>query len=291
MTNNETETAGTSRTSGAASTTSNSKVEITEKVRVLCLHGYRQDADSFKNKLGSFRKFAGKYAEFVFITAPHVAAALEGSGEGSIDQQRSWWANKDDGTFKGTNRGGPAYGFQESLRIVEDAWKTLGPFQGLLGFSQGACFVGLICGLAKKKLTSIRPEFAVLSSGFISGSLVHMSAYEERITIPALHVYGLTDEIIPKEMSESLAAHFKNVEILEHNGGHYFPATAQQKQTYVNFFQDRLQEYLEHLELQQSSNASFIDSAEEDEGGVTDANDAEVAAVTAAAGSGMDDSD
>ncbi|XP_064549925.1 esterase GA18864 [Drosophila montana] len=290
MTNNETETAGSSRASSGASASSAAKVEITEKVRVLCLHGYRQDADSFKNKLGSFRKFAGKYAEFVFISAPHVAAPLEPSAE-PVEQQRSWWANKDDGTFKGTNKSGPAFGFQESLRVVEDAWKSQGPFQGLLGFSQGACFVGLICGLAKKKLTSIRPEFAVLSSGFISGSLVHMSAYEERITIPTLHVYGLTDEIIPKDMSESLAAHFKNVEVLEHSGGHYFPATAQQKQTYVNFFQDRLQEYLEHLELQQSSNASFIDSAEEDEGAVTDANDAEVAAVTAAAGSGMDDSD
>ncbi|EDW67700.2 esterase GA18864 isoform X2 [Drosophila virilis] len=272
MTNNESETAGSSRASSGASASSAAKVEITDKVRVLCLHGYRQDADSFKNKLGSFRKFAEPSAE-------------------PVEQQRSWWANKDDGTFKGTNKSGPAYGFQESLRVVEEAWKSQGPFQGLLGFSQGACFVGLICGLAKKKLTSIRPEFAVLSSGFISGSLVHMSAYEERITIPTLHVYGLSDEIIPKDMSESLAAHFKNVEVLEHSGGHYFPATAQQKQTYINFFQDRLQEYLEHLELQQSSNASFIDSAEQDEGAVTDANDAEVAAVTAAAGSGMDDSD
>ncbi|ALC47195.1 CG5412 [Drosophila busckii] len=282
MTNNDSEATTSSSCSGeAASTSAAGRMEITEKVRVLCLHGYRQDADSFKNKLGSFRKFAGKYAEFVFISAPHIAAPLEPNDK-PIEQQRSWWANKDDGTFKGTNKSGPAYGFQESMRAVEEAWKTQGPFQGLLGFSQGACFVGLICGLAKKKLTSIRPEFAVLTSGFISGSLVHMSAYEERITIPTLHVYGLTDEIIPKDMSESLAANFKNVEVLEHNGGHYFPATAAQKQAYINFFQDRLQEYLEHLELQQSSNASFIDSVCEDDG--SDANDAEVAAVTAAAG-------
>lgn len=246
----------------------------------------------------------------MFISAPHVAAPLN-PGDQQVDEQRSWWANKDDGTFKGTNKSGPALGFQESLHAVEEAWKTQGPFQGLLGFSQGACFVGLICGLAKKKrkwnnatpllpyecniwfpsVTSIRPEFAVLSSGFISGSLVHMSAYEERIQIPTLHIYGLTDEIIPKEMSEALAANFKNVEVLEHNGGHYFPATAQQKQTYVNFFEDRLQEYLEHMELQQSGSASFIDSIEEDDGGLSDANDAEVAAVTEAAGSGMDDSD
>lgn len=124
----------------------------------------------------------------------------------------------------------------------------------------------------------------MLSSGFLSGSLVHMSAYEEPISIPTLHIYGQTDEIIPKQMSESLAAQFKNVEVLEHSGGHYFPATAQQKQTFINFFQDRLQEYLEHQELQQSGNASFIDSArveDDEEGGGSDANDAEVAAMTA----------
>lgn len=108
-------------------------------------------------------------------------------------------------------------------------------------------------------VTSIRPEFAILSSGFLSGSLVHKSAYEESIIIPTLHIYGLSDEIIPKEMSQELANHFKNVEILEHNGGHYFPATSQQKQTYINFFQDRLQEYLENLELQQTSNAAFVE--------------------------------
>ncbi|XP_039496002.1 esterase CG5412 [Drosophila santomea] len=273
MTNNDAaaETAGSSRASGSKQ---QPKLEITEKVRVLCLHGYRQNGETFKSKLGSFRKFANKYAEFVFITAPHVAKAQESAAE-PVPEQRSWWANKDDGSFKGTNKGGPAFGFQESLRSVEEAWRTQGPFQGLLGFSQGACFVGLICGLAKKKLTSIRPEFAVLASGFLSGSLVHMSAYEEAINIPTLHIYGQTDEIIPKEMSESLTAHFKNAEVLEHTGGHYFPATAQQKQIFINFFQDRLQEYLEHQELQQSGNASFVDSGAEDD------NDAEVAAMTA----------
>lgn len=114
-------------------------------------------------------------------------------------------------------------------------------------------------------VTSLRPEFAILGSGFLSGSLVHKSAYEESIIIPTLHVYGLSDEIIPKEMSQDLMLHFKNVEIVEHNGGHYFPATSHQKQTYINFFQDRLQEYLENLELQQTSNAAFVEEQPEAE--------------------------
>ncbi|XP_073816302.1 esterase GA18864 [Musca autumnalis] len=256
-------------TSSGQKPSSTKPLEITEKVRVLCLHGYRQNGESFKSKLGSFRKHVNKYAEFVFIDAPHKAKPMEEGGEPQADQL-SWWFNKDDGSFKGTNKNGPAFGFQESLKLVEETWKTQGPFQGLLGFSQGACFVGLICGLAKKKLTSIKPEFAIMSSGFLSGSLVHKSAYEESVIIPTLHIYGLSDEIIPKEMSQELANHFKNVEVLEHNGGHYFPATSQQKQAYINFFQDRLQEYLENLELQQTSNAAFVEEQPQNSEDVSD---------------------
>lgn len=32
------------------------------------------------------------------------------------DDSRSWWFNSDDRTFKGTNKNGPAYGFDDSIR-------------------------------------------------------------------------------------------------------------------------------------------------------------------------------
>lgn len=122
--------------------------------------------DSF---VGAFRKHLQKYAEFVFLTAPHSVQTANGeaSEEGNKIQRindsdtstelverdedpRSWWFNSDDRTFKGTNKNGPAYGFDESIRSVEQAWKLLGPFQGILGFSQGACLVGLICNLSMR---------------------------------------------------------------------------------------------------------------------------------------------
>lgn len=56
-------------------------LEITDKIKILCLHGYRQNAESFRSKTGSFRKFVNKYAEFVFISAPHVAPPMNGSQE------------------------------------------------------------------------------------------------------------------------------------------------------------------------------------------------------------------
>nr|CAD7440936.1 unnamed protein product [Timema bartmani] len=39
---------------------------------ILCVHGYRQNGNVFKSKLGGFRKSLKKYAEFVFFDAPHT---------------------------------------------------------------------------------------------------------------------------------------------------------------------------------------------------------------------------
>lgn len=118
--------------------------------------------------IGAFRKHNSKYAEFVFLSAPHIVQ-LPKTGESSTaenvkqegndtptttndaketESSRSWWFNSDDRTFKGTNKNGPAYGFDETMRAVEQAWELLGPFHGILGFSQGACLVGLICNLS-----------------------------------------------------------------------------------------------------------------------------------------------
>ena len=41
-------------------------------------------------------------------------------------------------------------------------------------------------------------RFAILVAGFKSNSLQHGSVYSERITIPTLHVFGDTDQVIPK---------------------------------------------------------------------------------------------
>ena len=46
--------------------------EKKRKLKVLCIHGYRQSAKSAKEKLGSFRKLVGKFADLDFITAPHL---------------------------------------------------------------------------------------------------------------------------------------------------------------------------------------------------------------------------
>ena len=42
------------------------------KLKILCLHGYRQTSTSFYEKTGAFRKIVGKKCEMKYINAPHL---------------------------------------------------------------------------------------------------------------------------------------------------------------------------------------------------------------------------
>ncbi|MED6216612.1 Rhodanese-like domain-containing protein 6 [Stylosanthes scabra] len=46
-------------------------VRPSKKLRILCLHGFRQNASSFKGRTSSLAKKLKKIAEFVFVDAPH----------------------------------------------------------------------------------------------------------------------------------------------------------------------------------------------------------------------------
>lgn len=107
-----------------------------------------------------------------------------------------------------------------------------------------------------------------MSSGFRSGSLAHLGYYQDPIDIPSLHIYGESDTCIPREMSEELAETFIDPKILTHPGGHYFPATTKEKQFYINYFQDMLQQHLEAKELQLATAANSVniyDNGEEED--------------------------
>lgn len=48
-----------------------------DKLKILAIHGYRQNAETFKQKTGSFRKMVHKWAQFFYVTAPHKVIMVE----------------------------------------------------------------------------------------------------------------------------------------------------------------------------------------------------------------------
>ena len=53
-------------------------------LRVLCIHGYRQNGGSFREKTGALRKLLKKQVELVYLDAPHsVRRAVSEGGSPS----------------------------------------------------------------------------------------------------------------------------------------------------------------------------------------------------------------
>lgn len=51
------------------------------KLKILAFHGYRQNGNVFKGKIGSFRKAVSKYAQLFFLSGPHKVLSEDGAGE------------------------------------------------------------------------------------------------------------------------------------------------------------------------------------------------------------------
>ncbi|XP_075445413.1 esterase OVCA2 [Ascaphus truei] len=210
-------------------------------LRLLALHGYRQNERSFREKTGALRKILRGRAEIVSFSAPLLVPEPDtsSSGEGSgpaQDEPRGWWfSNPHNNSFDAMEEVKNCAGLEESLQTVAKALCELGPFNGILGFSQGAALVAMLCALKQRGDTRFQFDFAVLVAGFKSRSSQHEEYYREPIAVPSLHVYGETDRVIPGNMSQDLASHFEKPVILTHAGGHFVPATSLQKKVYLEF--------------------------------------------------------
>ncbi|VEN58195.1 unnamed protein product [Callosobruchus maculatus] len=226
-----------------------SEDSMSQKLKVLAIHGYRQNGEKFREKTGKFRKTVRKWAQFTFITAPHKVIPVDDSndlnkseepGQSQDEELYAWFFNRDDNTYRGIRDGGPAIGFEESVKLIEQIFTEEGPFDGLVGFSQGACFVGLLCAMQQRGLTKFNFGFAVLAAGFKSECFPHLKYYSDRINLPSLHIFGETDKINPTESSEALSNCFEDPVIVRHPGGHYLPASAAEKPQYRKFFELQL---------------------------------------------------
>uniref|UniRef100_UPI003AACDEEC esterase OVCA2 isoform X4 n=1 Tax=Centroberyx gerrardi TaxID=166262 RepID=UPI003AACDEEC len=216
-------------------------------LRILCIHGYRQNGSSFREKTGALRKLLKKQVELVYMIAPHcVPQACSGessstpqhrSAPGGDEDSRGWWfSDVQARAFSAQQQCEESLGLDESVTAVREAVKDLGPFDGILGFSQGAALVAMLCSLQEQNL---EPEFsfrfAVLVAGFRSACEEHQKFYSAPLLIPSLHVFGLEDRVIPDKMSRELLPTFQDAQVLTHPGGHFVPAASAHRQTYQDF--------------------------------------------------------
>lgn len=195
------------------------------KLKVLCLHGYRQNEVIFRERSGAFRKLLKRHINFVFISAPHIIPEPDNLARPEGEAERGWWFSRPERRYNALDETDISTGFEESLKLVQEVFNSQGPFDGVLGFSQGAAFVSLLCSMQRDSASPIKFKFAILIAGFKSLVSPHTDMYKDLINCPSFHTIGATDAVIPTQSSEDLAASFTNATVYRHNGGHYVPAS------------------------------------------------------------------
>ena len=127
-------------------------------------------------------------------------------------------------------------GLEEGLRAVARAIREEGPFDGVIGFSQGAAAAGMVASLLEGKgrreafekagggmayLPSFLAaegergvngfiqgplKFAICYSGFRAPGRRYAAFYEPRIKTPVLHVLGQLDVVVDEVRARALVS-------------------------------------------------------------------------------------
>ncbi|ORX94480.1 hypothetical protein K493DRAFT_315464, partial [Basidiobolus meristosporus CBS 931.73] len=178
--------------------------------RILCLHGFTQNAEFLSATSKVFQQTIKPLAELVFLDAPHrIEASADPRNQG---EARAWWRSVEDGA--------KYVGYENSLELVRDTLQTKGPFHGILGFSQGACFTSLLIkDIQKNPLTNADLRYVITCGGFKS-RCPDLVTEPASLKIPSLHLLGQRDKIMRHERSQLLADCFVEPKVVMHPGGH-----------------------------------------------------------------------
>lgn len=157
-------------------------------LRVLCLHGMGGTADLMINKkmggVALIKQYCGSLVEFVGVDAPHPIGETK---PGSQKPGYVWFPQiNDKAVWEAT--------WAKSLSTLEDAIRTQGPFDGVLGFSMGAaCAPVLLAAVPEGTFRFIIVCDGYLplgknydGAGFPGQSIVDLLARRKPIKTPAL---------------------------------------------------------------------------------------------------------
>ncbi|KAK9330114.1 serine hydrolase FSH [Lipomyces starkeyi] len=201
-----------------------------EMGKILFLHGYTQSGSLFSKKSAALRKalqklgFTASYPTAPIKLAlpdsadPEERAQLE--GQGIDDESCGWWVKDEEKE--------EYVGLDKTWAYLAEYIKEEGPFDGAVGFSQGAALAGMLCS----QITKIAPDhppfkFAVLYSGFRSPLPQHKYIYNPLISTPTLHILGSLDTVVSEQRSKTLidACEQDMRVVYTHPGGHFVPSS------------------------------------------------------------------
>ncbi|XXG41173.1 hypothetical protein AAC387_Pa01g1696 [Persea americana] len=188
-----------------------------KKMKVLCLHGFRTSGSFLQKQISKWDPSFLSNFDMVFPDGIFPAGG-KSDIEGIFPPPYFEWFQFNPDFTEYTN-------LDKCISYLCDYITSNGPFDGLLGFSQGATLSALLLGYqAQGKVLKEHPPIKLLVS--ISGSkfrdpCICEVAYKDPIKVKSVHFIGAKDWL--RVPSEELATAFDNPLIVRHPQGHTVP--------------------------------------------------------------------
>ena len=189
-------------------------------VRVLCLPGWATNTEVFNYQIAALRKAFARDMEFVVLQGP-VEVPLQTD---TVLQQRFKgkfyaWHNTIRMKLSETKTEVMLVGLEQSLELIQKHLNSNPPYDGIMGFSQGAAIAAWVLSLQNAGYLPGSFQFAVfISPGFFPSN--NLAMYIPR-NVSTYFFVGQEDLFVP--LTALLARCFRSPRILIHKEGHKFP--------------------------------------------------------------------
>lgn len=259
----------------------NPSTSTRQPLKLLMLHGYTQSGTLFHAKSRALVKHIQKTLPLHEVSAIYPTGPLhlkpsdipgyESSDNNAADEDieaYGWWR-------RSSTADPPLYqGIEDGFAAIAKTIAEEGPFDGVIGFSQGAAMAAMVSALLEpgrretfekfaqdepggaagmtfpasfEKLQHAPLKFALLYSGFRAPGSRYRGFYEDpQIQTPALHVLGTLDAVVDETRSRSLVEACvgdpeKDGCVVWHPGGHFLPSQRPYLDAAVQFIRTQLE--------------------------------------------------
>lgn len=140
------------------------------------------------------------------------------------------------------------YSWGASRAFIAEVWRSQGPFDAIVGFSQGAVATHIlladIAAYTKGDTSALPDETSILSGHpprcavFVCGfpSCASMRQHEGALlSTPSLHCVATGDTLVPPHLQEELSTCFADSTLLRFDRGHSMPQRAGDLDTIISF--------------------------------------------------------
>eukprot|EP00250_Pteridium_aquilinum_P022249 c25333_g4_i1 orf=377-1117(-) len=193
------------------------------KLRVLCFHGFRTSAAIFEKQVSRWDPSILQLLDLTFLDGPYAARG-KSDVEGIFPGPYFEWFQFNKEYSEITN-------LEECKEFITKYMQEHGPFDGLMGFSQGGVLAAAFAGLQQKGLAlhqhpPLRFIILVSGTGFNNQELMH-ECYSELVLCPSAHIIG--DQDFLRKVNEELLLKFKDPVIIRHQGKHTVPRLGEEQ--------------------------------------------------------------